>query len=889
MSLISRLTAGLGALFGRRKSDEELDTELRDYLDASVAEKIKRGMTRDQAVRSARLEIGCLESIKEEVRAVGWEAMVGTIGQDVRFALRMMAKNRGFTLIAVLTLALGIGATTAIFSVVNTVLLEPMPYRQADRLVTIWGMDRTQGYDVDLVSDLDYRDWKSQNRVFESMGASTDEMFTLTGAGEPDAIIGYQFSPDFFDVLGVPPLIGRTFAPDEDQPGKNHVAVLSYHLWGAHFGGDRTIVGRSITLDGQPYTVIGVMPPSFAYPQSTDLWTPLVIDPNDAKDRGIRLLRVMARMKPGVTLPEARMEMQTIAARLRSAYPKTNEGYDVSLVTLRQLISGDVRPALLVLLCSAGLVLLIACANIANLLLSRGVARQREIAIRAALGAGRARLVRQFLTESILLGLVGGALGLLIAYWGASALVAMFPKTISNLSIPRIESIPMDRWVLGFALFASIVTGIIFGLAPGLGASRSDAADSLKESGRRGSGGAQGRRLRNVLVVSEVAFSLMLLASATLMIKSFFHLVGANLGFRSDHVLSLRVLLPEYKYKTDARRIAFSGETLRRVQSVPGVNAAASITFIPLSMWWGTRRVSTVGHPADPARKIPQPVWSAITPDYFRVMRIPLLKGRFFAGEDNASAPAVVILGASLARQLWSSEDPIGKQVNVDGLTHPCKVVGIVGDVYHLGVGIQPFGGSPGITSEVYFPYEQLPSYLLGYVIRTAGDPLSVVKAVQSAIWAVDNEQAISFVETMDQLASETIVLERSTMILLGVFAALAVLLASIGVYGVISYSVERRTHELGVRIALGAGRSDVLRFVIGEGLVLALIGAAIGTAGALGLARFLSSLLYGVRSADPSTFLAVPIVLMGVALAACSAPARRAMRVDPMVALRYE
>jgi predicted permease len=889
MALMGRVTAGFRALFERKKSDRELDSELRDYLDASVAEKMNRGLTRDEALRSTRLEIGSMESVKEEVRGVGWESIVETIWQDIRFALRMMGKNPGFTFIAVLTLALGMGANTAIFSVVNTVLLQPMPYKQADRLVTIWGVNKTRGYDLDLVSYLDYLDWKSQNSVFESMGASTSEMFTLTGAGEPDAILGYQFSPDFFQVLGVPPLVGRTFAPEEDEPGKDHVVVLSYHLWGARFGGDPAVLGKSITLDGQSYTVIGVMPRTFQYPQGVDLWTPLTIDPNYAKDRSIRWLRVMARMKSGVTFEQARTDMQTIAAQLRSEHPKTNEGYDVNLLTLRQYTSGDVRPALLVLLCSAGFLLLIACANIANLLLSRAVARQREIAIRAALGAGRVRMVRQFLTESILLGLAGGALGLMIAYRGAGALVAMFPTTISNLSIPHIERIPIDRWVLGFALLASTVTGIIFGLAPALEAGRSSAADLLRESGRAGIGGAQGRRLRNGLVVSEVALSLVLLVSATLMMQSFFHLVRADLGFSPDHVLSLRVLLPEHKYQNDTQKIAFSRETLRRIHSLPGVEAAGSVTFIPLSGWWGTRDVSAVRHPADPAVKILHPVWSAITPDYFRVMHIPLLKGRFFTGQDNASSPAVVILSASIARQLWPNQDPIGEQVNVEDLKNPCQVVGVVGDVYHFGVGVQPNGGSSEITSQVYFPYPQSPPHLLGYVIRTAGDPLNSAKAVERAIWAVDKGQAISFVETMDQLASETVVLELSSTVLLGVFAALAVLLASIGIYGVISYSTARRTHEIGIRIALGAGRSDVLRLVIGEGLALTLVGAAIGTAGGLALTRFLSSLLYGVRSADPFTFVVVPIVLTGVAVTACYVPARRAMRVDPMVALRYE
>jgi putative ABC transport system permease protein len=465
----------------------------------------------------------------------------------------------------------------------------------------------------------------------------------------------------------------------------------------------------------------------------------------------------------------------------------------------------------------------------------------------------------------------------------------MFPTTLQNVSIPRVESIPIDRWVLGFALIASIVTGVILGLAPALQAIGAGAGESLKESGRSGAGGTQGRRLRSAFVVSEVALSLILLVSAALMIQSFVRLVHANLGFSPDHVLSLRVLLPTYKYKTEDQRIAFSRETLARIQSLPGVSAAGSVTFIPLSGWWGTREVSVAGRPVDPTSKPPQPVWSAITGDYFRVMHIPLLKGRLFGRQDDASSPAVVILSATLARQLLANEDPIGKQVNVEGLKGSQQVVGVVGDVYHLGLGVQPSGSNAPVTSEVYIPYGQAPSKLLGYVVRASGDPLNIAKAVESAIWAVDNEQALSFVETMDQLASETVVLQRASMILLGVFAGFAVLLASIGIYGVISYSAARRTHEIGIRIALGARSGDVLRLVVGEGFALSLAGVAIGTAGALGLTRFLSSLLYGVRSEDPFTFLIVPLVLISVALAACYIPARRAMRVDPMVALRYE
>jgi predicted permease len=846
-------------------------------------------MSRDDAVRAARIEMGSGDAVKEEVRSVGWETIVETFWQDIRFALRMMRKNPGFTTIAILTLALGIGANTAIFSVVNTVMLQPMPYKQAERLITIWGENKARGYDFDLVSYPDYLDWKSQNRVFESMGASTDEMYTLTGAGEPDAVIGYAFSPDFFDVLGVPPLLGRTFAREEDEPGRDHVVVLNYRLWKTRFGGDAGVLGRTVELDGQSYTVIGVMPQTFQYPESVELWTPLTIDPGYAKDRGLRWLRVMARLKTGVTMEKARAEMKTIVARQRSEYPTTNNGYDVHIVTLRELTSGDVRPALLILLWSVGLVLLIACANVANLLLSRAVARQREIAVRVALGASRLRMIRQFLTESLLLSLVGGALGFLIAYRAAGALVAMFPTTVSNLSIPRVESIPIDRWVLGFALLASVLTGVVFGLVPALQASRLNPTESLKESGRIGAGGSQGRRFRNALVVAEVALSLVLLTVAGLMIKSFLHLVRADLGFQPDHVLTMRVLLPRYKYKEDSQQLAFSNELIRRIQSLPEVKAAGTVTFLPLSGWWGTREVSVAGRPADPARKNPRPVWSSVSPDYFRAAKVPLVKGREFTDQDNSSNAKVAILSAGLARKLWPDTDPVGKDVNIEGFKDPRRVVGVVGDVYQLGIGVHQTGVDSAVTSEVYVPFEQEPTPLLCFAIRTAGDPLSIAKAVELQIWAIDKEQAVSFVETMEQLASETVVLERASAILLGFFAGLALLLASIGIYGVISYSASQRTHEIGIRIALGAGAADVLRLVVGEGLALTLAGVAIGIAGAFGLTRFLSSLLYGVRSSDPLTFIVVPIVLVGVALAACYIPARRAMGVDPMVALRYE
>lgn len=883
MSLLARI-------FRRKRMYSELNEEIQAHLQEKIDELVTRGIAPDEAARTARLEFGNPNIIEEDSREVWHWPALESVWADLRYALRGMRKNPGFTLVVILTLALGIGANVAIFTVVNTVLLQPLPYKDADKLVTVWGVNKPLGFDLDFVSYPDYLDFKAQNRVFAGMGASTDEMYTLTGAGEPAALIAYEFSPDYFDVLGVPPLLGRTFAPDEDQAGKNHVAVLNYRLWKSRFGADPAILGKSIPLDGSPYTVIGVMPKSFAYPPDVEIWTPLTPDPQFAHRRDNRWLRVIARLKPGVTMEQAHAEMQTIAARLSSQYPETNKDQETRLISLRQMTTGDVRPALTVLLCAVGFVLLIACANIANLMLSRAVARQREIAIRATLGATRRRMIRQFLTESIAFSLVGGALGLLIAYWGAAALVAMFPPTIENLSIPRIESLPIDAWVIGFGVLASLVTGVLFGLAPAIQAGRMRIGESLKESGRTAAGGAaQGRRFRNALVVLEVALSLILLAAAGLMIQSFLHLVRADPGFRTDHILTMRVLLPDQKYKTDAQELAFGQAAVTRIQSLPGVESAGTVTFLPLSGWWGTREVTIAGRPADPAAKNPRPVWDSVTPGYFAAMRIPLIEGRYFTEQDNSSNENVVILSASLARQVFPNDDPIGKLVNIQGVDKPRRVVGVVGDVYQLGISVRQTGVTEDVKSEVYMPYAQFPTHLLCFVIRTAGDPVSLAKAAQQEIWAVDEGQAISFVEPLSQLASETVALQRASMVLLAVFAGLALLLASIGIYGVISYSTSRRTNEIGIRIALGASRSNILRLVIGEGFFLTICGLAIGVAGSLTLTRFLSSLLYEVRSNDPLTFFAVSVVLFCVGMAACFIPARRAMLVDPIVALRYE
>ena len=868
------------ALLRRSRSEENLDEEVRAHLGMLIEENVRRGMSLEDARYAARRSFGSVAQMREEYRDQRGLPMIDSLGQDIRYALRQLRRSPGFAAVAILTLALGIGANTAIFSVVNTVLLRPLPYRDAERLVMVWGNDRAHGYNTDQVSPPDFRDWQSQNHVFEAMAGSTDVMCTLTGAGEPAPITAYEFSAEYFHVLGVTPLVGRTFAPEEEQDGKNHVVVLGYRLWQSRFGGDRSLVGKTVTLDGAPYTVVGVMPPAFQW-WGTELWTPLIVPHEAEQDRNYRFLRVVARLKPGVTLQQAQTEMNTIADRLANAYPKTNKDEGVNIMTVRQMFAGDIRAPLLVLLCAVGFVLLIACANVANLVLARAVTRQKEVAVRAALGASRNRLLRQLLTESAILGLAGGALGLLLAYWGTGVLVSMFPPTISNLNIPRVDKVPIDGWVLGFALAASLLTAVIFGLVPALQACGLDAYESLKESGRSLTGSRQGRRFRNLLATAEVGLSLILLAASGLTLKSLVHLLRGDLGLNPEHVLSMRVLLPGSKYAKDDQRLAFGDQALGRIKSLPGVESAGTVTFLPLSGWWGVRDVALESQAASGQQR-PQVVWSSVTPDYFRAMNIPLLKGRYFAEADRTGSTPVAIISATLARRIAPNIDPLGQRIVVAGLKDPEQVVGVVGDVHQLGM-------TSDETAEVYLPFAQLPPQLICFAIRTASDPDALAKAAQRAIWSVDKDQAVSYVMSMTQLATESLAPQRVVAILLGIFAAVALTLAAVGLYGVISYSASQRTHEIGIRMALGASRSEVLRLVMLDGLRLTALGLAFGLAGALVLARLMSSLLYGVAPRDPATLAGVAILLAAVALLASYIPARRAMRVDPMTALRYE
>ena len=880
MAWIRLIVARCRGLFWPGRVEANLNEELDTHIEMLVEENLRRGMSPEEARYAARRSFGAVEQMREAYREQRGVPMLETFAQDVRYGLRQLRRSPGFTTVAILTLALGIGANTAIFSVVNTVLLRALPYENADRLVMVWGNDRAHGYNTDQVSPPDFRDWQSQNHVFESMAGSTDVMYTLTGAGDPAPIIGYEFSAEYFHVLGVAPLIGRTFAPEEEQDGKNHVVVLGYRLWQSRFGGDRGMAGKTVTLNGAPYTVVGIMPPAFQY-FGTELWTPLIVPHEAEQDRNYRLLRVVARLKPGVTLQQAQTEMNTIAGRLSKAYPKTNKDEGVNVTSVRQMFTGDIRAPLLVLLCAVGFVLLIACANVANLVLARTVSREREVAVRTTLGASRKRLLRQLLTESAILGLAGGAMGLLLAYWATGAMVAMFPPTIANLNIPQVDKIPIDGWVLGFALGASLLTAVIFGLAPALQACGVDAYESLKESGRSLTGSRQGRRFRNLLATAEVALSLILLAAAGLTLKSLVHLLRGDLGLNPDHVLSMRVLLPSSKYPKSSDDLAFGDQVLDRIKSLPGVESAGTVTFLPLSGWWGVRNVALESSQI-PEGQRPTAVWSSVTPGYFRAMSIPLLRGRYFAEFDRTGSTGVAIISATLAKRIAPNADSLGQRIVVAGVKDPVEVVGVVGDVHQLGM-------TSDETAEVYLPFAQLPAPLICFAIRTASDPVALAKAARRAIWAVDKDQAVSHVMAMTQLASESLAPQRVVASLLGLFAAVALILAAIGLYGVISYSASQRTHEIGIRMALGAGRSEVLRLVVLDGLRLTALGLALGLAGALASARLMSSLLYGVPPRDPITLVGVAILLGGIAFVACYIPARRAMAVDPMAALRHE
>ena len=809
-----------------------------------------------------------------------------TLLQDLRYGLRVLAKNPSFTAIAIITLALGIGANTAIFSVVNAALLRPLPYENPGRLVYVWSAEKARGINQSTVSMPDLRDWREQNRVFAGIAGWWSGTYNLSGGDEPQQVDGWTVSPNFFDVFGARPELGRTFVRDEEQGAKDRVVVLSHSLWIGSFGGDRRILGRTITLDGESLDVVGVMPAEFSSPfPDVQLWVPWPARAEALAPRGSRFMRVIARLKPGVTIERAQADMETVARRLEQTYQE-DAGVTAYLVPAALQITGSVRPALLVLLGAVGFVLLIGCANLANLLLARSAAREKEFAVRAALGAGRWELVRQLLTESVLLSVLGGTVGILLAAWGIRYL-----RLILATQIPRAQEIGLDGRVLLFTVALSLLTGLAFGLFPALRSFKGQLNDSLKEGGRGWGSGVPGRRVRDLLVVCEMALALVLLAGAGLLLNSFQRLRAIDPGFNPDKVLTCQVSLPSSKYK-NPQIVFFFQQLLERVRALPGVKAAGGTMTMPLrnsggGYWSG---LNIEGRPAVSRQSIPIVSFAQVTPGYFLAMGIPVLKGREFNNVDNTDqSPKVAIVNATLARRFFSDSDPIGKRICMgeDASKGPwLTVVGVVGDAALQSLTDPRF---PQVFSPHAQGVEGGPAGNMELALRTSSDPVSLAGAVGNAVHELDKDQSVANIQTLNQVVSASLAQPRLNTLLLAGFAALALLLAAIGIYGLMSYSVELRTREIGIRMALGAERVDVLRLVVRRGMILALAGAAIGLVGALILARLLSSLLYGVQPSDPPTYVAVLVVLVGMALFASYIPARRATKVDPMVALRHE
>jgi len=795
--------------------------------------------------------------------------MMETLLQDVRYAIRMLLKKPGFTAVVVITLALGIGANTAIFSVVNGVLIQPLPFKEPDRLVAVREINPKFSNDPIGASFPNFTDWKEHNQVFEQMAGFRVQYFTLTGEDEPLRVTAQCVSSVFFPMLGAEAVLGRTFLPEEEKTGHRKSVVLSHDFWQRRFGGDPVVLDRTLTLDGSQFTVVGVMPAGFRFLKDADLWTPLDVPAPLQQLRGARFLQVVARLRPGMSLEQARAGMGTLAQQLENEYSQSNSGWGVSLVSLQDRLVGNVRLGLLVLLASVAFVLLIACANVANLLLTRGATRQKEIAIRVALGAGRRRVMQQLLTESTLLALLGGGMGLLLALWGIDALRALSP---SNL--PRIEEIRIDGRVLGFTLIVSLFTGLFFGLVPARQATRVDLQETLKEGG--GSSTGSRRFLRGLLVISEIALSLILLIGAGLLGRSFIALLSVDPGFRTENLLTMEISLPQYKYSKENQRTEFFRQLLERAGSLPGVRSVGLTTVLPLS---GNESKNSFGIEG---RENADANWASlrlISPDYFRTMAIPLRTGRSFETRDAKDPSDSVIINETLARRFWPDEDPVGKRI-LFGDSGP-TIVGVVGNIKHAGLDAE-------YEPEIYLPFADQSSHRV-LVARADSEAIALAGPLRALVHSIDKDQPVDNFSTMEEVASRSVAQPRFLAILLGVFATVALALAAVGVYGVVAFSVAHRTREMGIHMALGAQPRDIVQLVLGEGMALAVIGVATGLLGAFAITRLMSTLLYRVSAADPLTFIVISLLLAGVALGASFIPARRAMKVDPMVALRHE
>jgi putative ABC transport system permease protein len=874
--------------------EAEIVEELAQHLDDVYERSLKAGVTEAEAKRAVLTELSDAELLRNEMRRSqklakaapvaggGRTNLLADFLNDLRYAVRLQRKNPGFTIVAVIALALGIGANTAIFSVVNTVLLRPLPYKDPERLVMVWEEATKAGYPTDTPAAANFVDWRDQNQAFEGMAAIADESFNLTGSGDPERLEGRRVSANLFPLLGVEPQLGRVFAAAEDQPGSERVVVLSYKLWQRRFGGDAGIVGKTLNLNGAGYTVVGVMPARFQFPTADDeAWVPIAFTQEDATNRGRHYLEVVGRLKPSVTLNQAQAEMSTIATRLQQQYPQSNTDLGAVITPLHEHLVGDIRPALLILLGAVGLVLLIACANVANLLLARAAVRQKEIAVRVALGARRWRLIRQFLTESVSLSVLGGLVGLAIAYGGLMVLKSFIPENISQA-----REISIDYKVLGFTLLVSVGTGLIFGLAPALQSVRFNQMETLKEGGRDAATGGSGKRLRGLLVMAEVAISLVLLIGAGLLINSFLRLRNVDPGFRAENLLTMRIVLPEPKYEKRVRRSVFYTDLVQRVQSLAGVRSAAVTTNLPLYRQGNSISVSIEGKPEPPPGQEQIVVTRMISPSYFDTMTIPLLKGRGLTDQDTDDSPNVAVISETMARRYWPGEEPVGKRLAIGKVRSPADLIQVIG----VAKDVRQFELTADPKPQMYLTYRQFGFFdLRDLVVKTDVDPASLAATVRNAVWEIDKDQPVSNIRTMEDILGDSIARQRFSMLLLAIFASVALVLAAVGIYGVMSYSVAQRTHEIGIRMALGAQTSAVLKLAVGYGLKLVGAGIIIGLIASFALTRVMSTLLFGVTATDPTTFMLISLLLIAVAAIASYLPARRATKVNPIIALRYE
>jgi predicted permease len=801
-----------------------------------------------------------------------------TLLQDLRYGLRSLRTDPGFTAVVLLTLALGIGASTAIFSVVNGVLLRPLPYAEPERLVRLFEKIERQAMSSDRmeIAPANFLDWRAQCQSFSDISAYGFDDLALAGDQEAENIASAFVSANLFSMLGVNPIMGRVFNVEEDQPGHDSVALLSHGLWQRRFGADPKVIGQKILLDGNTYTVIGVMPPGFQFPKNTELWTPLALNANQVKMREAHFLKAVARLKSDVSIEKAREEMNGMAGRLAEQFPQTNQNWGVTVAPLFEEEVGMIRPALLLLLGAVSLVLLIACVNVANLLLARATVRQSEIAIRLALGASRWRIIRQLLSESLLLALFGGSAGLLLALWGVDALLALAPG-----DLPRLDEVSLDGRVLSFAFIVSFLTGITFGLIPALQASKPDLQTVLKEGSRKTTGGRSRRWALNSLVVAEVTLALIVLIGAGLLINSFLRLQQVNPGLNTERVLTVKLTPPSARYAgQDSReqRLNFYNRLIPRLVSLPGVEAVGGIDSLPLG---GSGRVWRL-RKAEEEQAGFAATFQVVISDYFNVMGIQLKQGRLFTDSDRYGALPVAVINETMARRFWPNENATGKRIVIRNEEFQREIIGVVNDVKHFGLDREA-------EPEMYVPFNQFAIDLIPLVIRTKNDPAQLISAVRTEVGGVDPMVAISKIRTMPQVLSESLAQRRFSVLLLGIFAAVALALATVGIYGVISYDVSQRTHEIGIRMALGAQRSDLLGLVVKKGMALALIGIAIGLVASLAVTRLMASLLFGISATDPATFALVALLLSIVALLACYIPARRAAIVDLIVALRHE